>query len=95
MAVVRRTRRADTDLIEIWRFIAADSRNSADRLLDDIELAWDRLADFPHLGRARSDLGRDIRLFPVRSYLILYRISDHEIEVVRVLHGAREIKDIE
>jgi len=91
MPVVRRTARADQDLIDIWIYIATDNPNAADGLLDDFENAFLLLAGQPRLGPARPDIAPELRYFPVGRYLILYREIADGIEVVRVLHGAREL----
>jgi toxin ParE1/3/4 len=86
-----RTRRAEEDLIEIWTFIAADDAYAADRLLDRIDAACALLAENPALGLARPDLRPDFRYYPLGRYLILYRIAGASVEIVRVVHGARDL----
>jgi len=81
----------EEDLIDIWLYIAHDNMRAADGLLDDIEEKLLLLADQPGLGTARPDIAPDLRYFPVRRYLILYRQITDGIEVVRMLHGARDI----
>lgn len=91
MPVVRRTARADEDLIDIWLYIASDNPQAADGLLDDFESKFLLLAEQPRLGPARPDIAPELRYFPVGSYLILYREIADGIEAVRVIHGAREL----
>jgi toxin ParE1/3/4 len=91
MPTIKRTARADEDLIDIWLFIAHDDVRAADRVLDDIEEKLLLLADQPDLGPARPDIAPDLRYFPVRRYLILYRQITDGIEIVRVVHGARDV----
>ena len=87
--------RAETDLLEIWLFIARHNPPAADRLLDRIEAHCRRLARHPGLGRARPDIAPDARAWVVGRYLILYRASGDGIEVVRVVHGARRTDQID
>ncbi|MGH7989069.1 MAG: type II toxin-antitoxin system RelE/ParE family toxin [Limisphaerales bacterium] len=44
----------------------------------------------PLLGREREELLPRLRSFPVSRYVIFYRPMENGIEVVRVLHGARD-----
>lgn len=74
--------------------IAIDSMAAADRLIDRLEAAEDRLGDFPELGRLRDDIAADLRSWPVGDYLILYRIDRNGVLIVRVLHGARDLPAI-
>jgi toxin ParE1/3/4 len=87
--------KAEADLLEIWLYIAQDSLRAADRLLDRIAAQCRLLADNPRLGRSRPEIAPDARVWVVGRYLVLYRAQDDGIEVVRVVHGAREIEQIE
>ena len=86
--------RAEEDLIGIWTYVAADNPAAADRLLDRIEAACSRLARYPRLGPARSDLAPGMRYYVVSNYLILYRENAGQIDIVRVVHGARFLPDL-
>jgi toxin ParE1/3/4 len=91
MLRIERTHRADEDLISIWLEIAKNNPVAADRILDAIESRWLQLAFHPFSGLARDDIAPGIRHLVVGSYLILYRIVDDHIDIVRALYGRREI----
>lgn len=86
-----RTRRARQDLIDIWQPIAPNNPAAADALLDQIDEKCVLLAHDPRLGAERSDIRPGLRYFVVKEYLILYRIIEDGIEVVRVVHGRRDL----
>ena len=94
MARFRRTAEAERDLLSIWRYIAEDNPTAATRLLLSIDEKCALLADNPRLGPARPDIAPDLRYFTVGSYLILYREAPDGVEIVRVLHGARNLSAI-
>ncbi|WP_245311401.1 type II toxin-antitoxin system RelE/ParE family toxin [Bradyrhizobium pachyrhizi] len=71
--------------------MASDNVTAADRLLDRIGNAFQTLAENPRAGRQRSELGRSIRSFPVGNYVLFYEAFPNGVEIVRVLHGARDI----
>lgn len=50
-----------------------------------------RLADYPESGRARPEIGPGARSVMVGRYLVLYRVNEDCVDIVRVIHGAREI----
>lgn len=86
---------AEADLTEIWQYIAADSPEKADQLLDEIGVALHKLLHSPLMGRDRSELAPALRSFLVKRYVIFYRpLEKKGIEVIRVLHGARDIQTI-
>lgn len=86
-----RTRRARQDLVGIWRHIAADNPAAADGLLDRIDERCARLVESPRLGPPRDDIRPGLRYVVVGEYLILYRIIDEGILIVRVVHGRRDL----
>ena len=90
MARARFTSLAELDLNEIWLFVAGQSVDSADRLQDRVLAICQSLAEQPGMGEARPDLKDGLRVFPVGNYIIFYRPEPDGIEVVRVLHGARD-----
>lgn len=85
---------AEDDLFEIWSFIARDNVVAADRLEVDFFDTFERLANRPDLGHFRRDLtDKPVRFFSVRgTYLIVYDPAAEPLEIIRVLHGAREVR---
>ncbi len=64
---------ANTDLDEIWEYIAADNLDAADRVLEEIYEAILSLVPFPGQGHNRPDFtSRPLRFHPVRDFLIAY-----------------------
>jgi toxin ParE1/3/4 len=94
VAVVRRTADAETDLTDIWVYIAADNPAAADRTILALLEAEDRLARFPEIGRLRADLVAGLRSWAAGSYVIFYRPMEDGILTIRILHGARDAGDV-
>ncbi len=87
------SREAQDDLFEIITFIAAKNPSAARKLIADIQEACFKLAGMPTLGHRRNDLAEnpDVLFFCVRKhYLIVYLKGSSPLQVVRVLHGARD-----
>jgi plasmid stabilization system protein ParE len=89
------TPRAENDLNQIWNYIADDNVEAADRVLDALEAAFIKLTKIPGLGHRRKELA-DVRhrFFMVYSYLIVYRHEAQRLEIIRVLHAARDVQSI-
>jgi toxin ParE1/3/4 len=83
---------AELDLAELWFHIARDSPTAADRLVRRILDTCDVLAQRPFAGELYEKFGPDTRIFTVRPYVIVFRPSDDGIEVMRVVHGARDLE---
>lgn len=80
------------DIDEIWEFIAGDNPDAADRMRDQLFEAFRKLARRPLMGRFRPELtSRQVRFWPVNPYLVIYDARVQPIEVVRVVHGARDL----
>lgn len=83
---------AQTDLLEAWSFIAEESFEAADHVLDVIEKEALTLALQPLMGRARPELRKEVRCWPASAgYNLYYVASDSGITVIRVVNHARDI----
>ncbi|MBV9537824.1 MAG: type II toxin-antitoxin system RelE/ParE family toxin [Acidisphaera sp.] len=63
----------------------------ADRVFDQLQARVLILERYPEVGPARPDIAPDARALVEPPYLILYRLAGRGPEIVRVLHGARQI----
>jgi plasmid stabilization system protein ParE len=83
------------DLQDIWDFIASDNAAAADKLENEFFEAFGLLAQRPRMGHTRSDLTtRDVLFWPVGSYLIVYRKAPAALEIIGILHGARDVPEV-
>jgi toxin ParE1/3/4 len=89
--IVRRPQ-AKADLYDIWGYVFDRNPAAADRLLFDFEKRFAVLADAPEAGVRKLPAFPNIRVFPFKAYLIVYSPLDDRrgIELVRLLHGARD-----
>ncbi|GAT31662.1 toxin ParE1/3/4 [Terrimicrobium sacchariphilum] len=91
MARLLRTPQSQKDFEEIWDFIADDNPNAADSLLRLLDETASLLARAPGLGRKRPEILPEVRSFPVGNYVLYYFPIADGIQLLRVLHGARDI----
>ncbi len=91
----RCTPEADSDLDDIWYYVATKSASldAADRFVDSLTDRFFLLATHPNMGRARDeDLRPGLRSFPVGKYVIIYRLQDEDVLILRVVSGSRNIE---
>jgi toxin ParE1/3/4 len=88
---------AKVDLLQHYVYIGQDNLDAAERFLRVAQEAFEKLSQMPGMGRLRKftlpELN-DVRSWPVRgfeNYVIFYRAMGSGIEILRVLHGARDI----
>jgi antitoxin ParD1/3/4/toxin ParE1/3/4 len=87
------TPEARADLFAIWEHIAQDSIDAADKVIGQIEKSFGRLADMPGMGHFREDLlYRRYRFWVVYSYVIAYVWQKTPIQIIAVVHGARDLE---
>jgi len=86
---------AHGDIFEIWRWIAKDSVELADRVEAELFEMFEALARMPGQGRRREDLTpRPVLFYPLYSYLIVYQPDVDPIRIMAVLRGARDVKRV-
>jgi len=91
---------ADRDVVEIYVRLALDSIEVAERFVDDVEQAVQFVRNSPRAGRLggwTSGALKGLRVWRLpqfASHLLFYRPFEGGIEVVRILHGARDLPSI-
>lgn len=85
---------ANKDIESVCDYIAERDPVAADRLEDRIHEALKLLAQLPGMGHTRSDVSdARYRFWAVGKYIIAYRFYE-ELIVVRVVHGARDFREL-
>jgi toxin ParE1/3/4 len=86
--------RAERDLLEIGDFIARDNPIAAAQFVALLERRCSLLALHPLAGRTRDELIKGLRSLAYGRYVIFYRAIEDGAEIVRVLHGARDLRRV-
>jgi toxin ParE1/3/4 len=96
MARIRRSQQLKVDYLDIWIYVAEQrgETTAADRLIGTFDEKLKLLSDFPGIGACREDLGPTFRTFPLGRYLIIYRPMKSGIDVLRVVHGSRDLRQL-
>ena len=81
---------AQADLDAIAEYIARDDLAAAEQFIEKLNGIFDRLCDGPGIGSPRDDLMAGLRGRAFGSYIIYYRARHEVLEIVRVIHGARD-----
>tara|TARA_R110002096_G_scaffold4501_34_gene21280 strand:+ start:1419 stop:1733 length:315 start_codon:yes stop_codon:yes gene_type:complete len=96
--MVHTTSRADEDLAAILDYILADNPRAAEDVLQAIDRTMTLLDEHPGLGKHPDYLNepcfadvccRVVSKFP--NYIIFYRPIAKGIQVLRIIHGARDL----
>lgn len=88
------------DIEECFVHIADNDLDIGVTFLVAIEDSLERIAEFPFIGKAKefqNEKFTTVRMWPVKgfeTYLIFYSVYESSIDVVRVLHGSRDIASL-
>jgi addiction module RelE/StbE family toxin len=89
------TEPAVEDLHELHAYIARDSEMYASGFVERIILAAERLVTHPKVGRVVPEANdEDIRELLLQRYRIVYRVKGELIEILGVIHGARDLEEL-
>ena len=83
------------DIKEISAYIVemSGSFEAAERFVATLRAQCRKIAGLATLlGRQREDLRNGIRTFPFKGYVLVFRYEKDRLEVVNIIHGARDIE---
>lgn len=78
----------------IGLYIAEDDPDRAISFVAELEAKALQAAERPRSFPARDDISRGLRAARHRHYLLLFRETEQEIRIARVVHGARDLSRI-
>ncbi|MFU7528300.1 type II toxin-antitoxin system RelE/ParE family toxin [Qipengyuania sp. ASV99] len=82
------------DLANVWSYTAkAWGTEQADIYIGEINDCMNKLLDFPEMGGRVDGLPSEYRKFPARSHRVIYRVSEADLIVVRVVHKREDMPD--
>lgn len=79
------------DLVDARAHVEHHRPASAAPLVDRLVKRVHLLADHPEAGERLPRLGPGVRRLTETPYLILYRVTGEEVQILRILHGARRV----
>lgn len=86
---------AESDVSSIVEVIARDNPSAAHNWLTKLRGTCETLATQPNVGEMRTDLGvPGCRSFSFGYYVLFFRAVEDGIEVARVIHGNRDLRNL-
>jgi len=86
---------ARADLMDIADYIAGASPRTAIEFVDKLEERCLKIGTAQESYRLRPELGADLRSVVFSAYLIFYRVHDNAVRIERILHGSRNLPNID
>lgn len=100
MVEIRKRPQVIRDLIDIATYIANTNLDLSDRFLQAAEETFQQLGQMPEMGKRcqfyHPELQniRQIGVKEFRKYIIFYILSERAVEIIRVIHGARDLENL-
>ncbi len=96
MLPLSKTTQAEEDLYEIWHYIAIERQNplNADAFIHQLDAAFQVIGRTPEIGVLKNEYSENIRQYVFGNYLIFYSVRANDIQIVRVMHGNRDIQSL-
>ncbi len=85
---------ASRDLQAIADYFAEVNVAVGERFLDEFDRRCQQIVSFPNSGRSYSELRANLRGLPLEGYIILYQVITDRVEIVRVVHGKRDLRSL-
>ncbi|MBD2359020.1 type II toxin-antitoxin system RelE/ParE family toxin [Tolypothrix sp. FACHB-123] len=85
---------ANQDLEAIIDYFTTRNIDAGERFVDEFNKKCRYLANFPNMGRSYADIKDYLRGVPLDGYIILYRVTDSGIEILRVVSGYRDLESL-
>ena len=88
------SKKAEEDLIDIYRYgFLNHSERQANQYSDSLKEKCQFLADTPLLCRERDEFTPPVRIHTHKRHLIIYKITEDHILIIRILHERMNVED--
>ena len=85
---------ASQDLDAIFDYFASRNVDAGERFVIAFEKKCENLRRFPNMGRSYAKIEPSLRGIPLDGYIILYRLMENGVEIVRVVNGYRNLESL-
>ena len=85
---------ASRDLVEILDYFTNINIDTGERFIQEFEKKCKNIVNFPNMGRSYEDIAPFLRGLAIDGHIILYKVIDEEITIVRVVSGKRDLKSL-
>lgn len=86
---------AQRDLHEAQTYLLQYSLQAADAFDHAVVEACEMLVEFPNAGRTRKEFAAPpAKFWVIGEYVIAYRITARQLQIIAILHAARDIPSI-
>ena len=85
---------ATRDLDRLSQYFLETNVEAGERLFKTLNQKFYNLTQFPNLGKPYFHLNPKIRGLLVEKHIIFYRVTDVEVEIVRIVDGRQDLTQL-
>jgi len=85
---------ASQDLNKIADYFLTVNVTAGEKLFQLFNQKIKQLTQFPLMGRSYNHIKPSLRGLPPKGYIIFYRVSDDQIEILRIVNGHQNLSDL-
>jgi toxin ParE1/3/4 len=82
---------ASRDLNKIADYFLTVNVTAGEKLFQFFNQKIKQLTQFPLMGRSYNHIKPSLRGLPMKGYIIFYRVSNDQIEIIRVVNGHQNL----
>jgi toxin ParE1/3/4 len=79
------------DLENLSQYFLENNVDAGERLFQSLNQRFYNLTQFPNIGKPYPHLQPDIRGVLVEKYIIFYRITSAQVEIIRIIDGRQDL----
>ncbi len=85
---------ASRDLNQIADYFLTRNLEVGEKLFREFNKKCQNIANFPSIGRSYAHIRPGLRGLPLDGYVILYKVVDDEVEILRVVSGRQDLESL-
>ncbi len=85
---------ASRDLNQIADYFLTRNLEVGEKLFREFNKKCQNIANFPNIGRSYAHIRPDLRGLPLDGYVILYKVLNDEVEILRVVSGRQDLESL-
>ena len=94
MAEIRHSPQSEADLEAILEYLHQNQPTVAERYATAFYEKGAGARTVPEMGRLRPEIAPNLRSTLVHPYVLFYRVEGETVQIVRILHGKRDLRRI-
>ncbi len=85
---------ATRDLDRLYQYFLETNVEAGEKLFKALNQRFYNLTQFPNIGKPYAHLHPNIRGLLVEKHIIFYRVTENQVEIVRIIDGRQDLDQL-